>query len=390
MKSKKSFVTVFTDTENFHLVKDVGQIPYFMYRAGAYEAELVTYRNSPEYPYLKDEVKGLKLSFIENTGRVLYAEKGVLKFLRSAAKRIDVLNLFHFKKGNILYLLLYKILNPQGKAYVKLDIDLNFFRDYNSFFYSKFVLKNYLLKVLTQVHFRLTDLFSVETEEARNYLLGVYPELKQKLICVPNGVDSEYINSNISLKSFEQKENIIISVGRIGTAQKNTELFLESLLLTDLGNWSVYIAGNIEDSFKPFRESFFARHPRLKDKIFFTGEISDRKELYELYNRAKVFCMTSRFEGFPIAFAEASYFGNYIISTPVSSASYVTGNGRLGTVAEARPEAVSAAISKAISEGFLDADLHLEIKNFAGLNLTWQKIVRRIISYFDKHAKTAA
>lgn len=390
MKSKKSFVTVFTDTENFHLVKDVGQIPYFMYRAGAYEAELVTYKNSPEYPYLNDEVKGLKLSFIENTGRFLYAEKGVLKFLRSASKRIDVLNLFHFKKGNILYLLLYKILNPQGKAYVKLDIDLNFFRDYNTFFYSKFLLKNYLLKVLTQVHFKLTDLFSVETEEARNYLLGVYPELKEKLICVPNGVDSEYINGNISLKNFEQKENIIISVGRIGTTQKNTELLLESLLLTDLGNWSVYIAGNIEDSFKPSRESFFASHPQLKDKVFFTGDISDRKELYELYNRAKVFCMTSRFEGFPIAFAEASYFGHYIISTPVSSASYITGNGRLGTVAEARPEAVSAAISKAISEGFLDADLHLEIKNFAGLNLTWQKIVRRVISYFDKNAKTAA
>lgn len=390
MKPAKSFVTIFTASENFHLVKDVGQVPYFMYKTGSYEAELVTYKNSPEYPYLKDEVKGLKLSFIENTGRFLYAEKGVLKFLRSASKRIDVLNLFHFKKGNILYLLFYKILNPKGKAYVKLDINLYFFRDYNSLFYSRFVLKNYLLKALTQVHFKLTDLFSVETEEARDYLLGVYPELKQKLICVPNGIDSEYINRNVSIKNFGQKENIIISVGRIGTDQKNTELLLESLGQTDLKDWKVYIAGTIEEDFEPFRESFFGKHPHLKEKISFMGDISDRKELFELYNRAKIFCMTSRFEGFPIAFAEASYFGLYIISTPVSSASYVTDNGRLGLIADASPEAISAAISKAISEGFLGNDLYRDIKNFAEHKLTWQKIIHRITSYFDKNAKTTA
>jgi hypothetical protein len=52
MKHRPTFVTIFTETENFHLVKDVGQIPYFMYKTEGYDAELISYKNNEEYPYL--------------------------------------------------------------------------------------------------------------------------------------------------------------------------------------------------------------------------------------------------------------------------------------------------------------------------------------------------
>lgn len=381
---KKSFVTIFPDTENFHLVKDVGQIPYFMGKTGEYDSTIVSYKNSPEYPYLEKEVKGLKISFIPRSEKFLYSDISILKYLYSESRNIDVLNLFHFKRDNILYLLLYKFLNPEGKTYVKLDIDLLFFKKYNSFFFSTYKLKNYLLKSFTKLHLNLTDLFSIETEEARDYLIKIYPEMERKLICIPNGVDDEFISKTIPLKTFEEKENIIITVGRIGTFQKNSELLLESIQLTDLKDWKVYIIGQIEESFNEYISNFFVKHPNLRDQIIFTGNISDRKELFEFYNRAKIFCATSRFEGFPIAFAEASYFGNYIISTPVSSLSQITDSGRLGVLAEAKPEIFSKAIRIAISEGFLNRDLDQEIKDFARINLTWQNIISRIINYFSK------
>src|SRR5690606_13549159 len=122
-----------------------GQLPYFMYKTGRYDAELVCYKNNGTYPYLDHEVKGLKLSFISDLGRSLYFEKGILKYLFSSSEKIDVLNLFHFKKDNIAYLLLYKILNPRGIVYVKLDMDILFFKGYNSFFYSRYTLKNLFL-----------------------------------------------------------------------------------------------------------------------------------------------------------------------------------------------------------------------------------------------------
>lgn len=386
MKHRPTFVTIFTETENFHLVKDVGQIPYFMYKTEGYDAELISYKNNEEYPYLNKEVKGLKLNFISNKGRLVYFELGILSYLWSFSKSIDILNLFHFKKDHLLYFLLYKTLNPKGKSYIKLDMDILFFKDYNAFLYSKYSLKNYLLKAITKWIFQLTDVFSVETEEARSYLLRIYPELEQKLICIPNGVDNLYLEEEIKLRSWEEKENIIITVGRIGTFQKNTELFLEALKDVDLGSWKVYIMGPVEASFQAYIDTYFTKNPLLAEKILFMGNITDRKELFEWYNQAKVFCLTSRFEGFPITFAEALYFGNFIISTPVSSALQITNNSEFGKVVKAVAKDFSAEIKEVITEGFLTSKQYENALKFSNSNFSWPGIVKKLADKLKKDA----
>lgn len=378
MKLKKTFTTLFTDTENFHLVKDVGQLAYFMYKTEGYDATLVSYRNNNEYPFLDSEVKGLNMTFIPNEGRFLYFEFGILSYLWSNSTSIDILNLFHFKKDHLLYLLIYKIRNPLGKAYIKLDMDILFFKDYNQFLYSKYSLKNFLLKRLTSWIFRLTDVFSVETDEARDYLLKVYPELKQKLITIPNGVDNVILDNEIPAKAWVEKEDIIITVGRIGTFQKNTELLLEALTNVKLGHWKVYIIGPVEHSFQMHIDEFFSLNPNLREKVNFTGNIMDRKELFEWYNRAKVFCLTSRFEGFPIAFPEALYFGNYIISTPVSSSGQITHDGQFGKVVKAEAREFAEAIQQTIKPGFLNADQFERTRLFARANFTWPGIIKKL------------
>lgn len=378
MKSKKTFVTIFTAAENFHLVKDVGQIPYFMYKIEGYAASLVCYKNNSEYPYLNQEVKGLKLRFIRNFGRLFYFEAGVIKYLLSSSKAIDILNLFHFKKDNLFYLLVYKLLNRKGKAFIKLDVDLLFFKQYNAFFYSRNKLKNYFLKHVTSWIFGLTDLISIETEDGKEYLLKVYPQLQDKLICIPNGVDDLYLEQIIKVKPFHEKENIILTVGRIGTFQKNTTLFLEALAMTDLKDWKVYILGPIEESFTRYINQFFEKYPYLRDQVIFTGNISDRKELFEWYNKAKIFCLTSRFEGFPVTFPEALYFGNYIISTTVSGAEFVTDNGRSGVVAEGDVSGLSKAIQHSIAPGFLKSQKFEDIKQFSKENFIWSGIINSL------------
>lgn len=378
MKQKPTFVTVFTETENFHLVKDVGQLPYFMYKTEGYDATLISYKNNVEYPFIDQEVNGLKLNFIPNKGRFLYFELGVLYYLLNYSKSIDVLNLFHFKKDNILYLLIYKLVNPQGKAYIKLDMDILFFKNYNAFLFSNYRIKNFILKALTSWIFKLTDLFSVETDQAKDYLLNVYPELQNKLICIPNGVDNLYLDKEIPIKAFQEKENIILTVGRIGTQQKNTALLLDALKITDLKDWKVYILGPIEESFKKYIADFYREYPQLENKIIFTGNITDRKELFEWYNRAKIFCLTSRWESFGIVFTEALYFGNYIITSPVSSATYITDYNKYGTIAEAEGLEFSKAIQQSIEPGFLSSQRYEEIRSFSKDNFTWPGIVKKL------------
>jgi glycosyltransferase involved in cell wall biosynthesis len=331
-----------------------------------------------EYPFIDEEVNGLKLNFIPNKGRFLYFELGVLYYLLNKSKSIDILNLFHFKKDNILYLLIYKLVNHKGKAYIKLDMDILFFKNYNAFLFSNFALKNFFLKALTSWIFKLTDLFSVETDQAKDYLLNVYPELQNKLTCIPNGVDNLYLDKEIPIKAFQEKENIILTVGRIGTEQKNTALLLDALKITDLKDWKVYILGPIEESFKKSIADFYREYPQLENKVIFTGNITDRKELFDWYNRSKIFCLSSRHEGFPIAFSEALYFGNYLISSPVSSAEHITLKGKYGTVARADAHEFSKAIQNSIEPGFLSSQRYQEIRSFSKENFTWPGIVKKL------------
>jgi glycosyltransferase involved in cell wall biosynthesis len=116
------------------------------------------------------------------------------------------------------------------------------------------------------------------------------------------------------------------------------------------------------------------------------GNITDRKELFEWYNQAKVFCLTSRFEGFPITFAEALYFGNFIISTPVSSALQITNNSEFGKVVKAVAKDFSAAIKEVITEGFLTSKQYENALKFSNSNFSWPGIVKKLADKLKKDA----
>jgi glycosyltransferase involved in cell wall biosynthesis len=106
------------------------------------------------------------------------------------------------------------------------------------------------------------------------------------------------------------KENIIITVGRIGTEQKNNQMQLEALSGLDLKDWKFVFIGPIENDFLPHTKN-------LPSNIIFTGNITDRAEIYNWYKRAKVFCLTSGWESWCLAMVDSLYFGCEIVSTNV-------------------------------------------------------------------------
>ena len=116
----KTFVTIFEKCENIHLIKDVGQIPYFMHKIFQYDSIILTVKNDKYYPYLESEVKGLKLKFIPKIklGRVSLS---VIWYLIKYSKGIDVLHLFHHREPSYVYSIIYKFMNPKGHLYLKSD-----------------------------------------------------------------------------------------------------------------------------------------------------------------------------------------------------------------------------------------------------------------------------
>lgn len=308
---RPKYVCIFPHLYNFQLIKDVGMIPFTMGKLFNYHASIVTYPND-DYSYLDQDLKeeNFELNFIKK--RFKNHKYDIILYLILNSRNIDVLQVFHFHDTlNILiYFLIYKSLNWKGKLYAKLDADYNlttFLAEDKGFW--PFI-RNFILKYLV-------DVLSVETEENYQRLLDSKLNYQDKLIYMPNGVDI-HINHEFHLGN---KKDYILTVGRLGSEEKATEVLLEAFSkIQELKNWKLILVGDFEHQFQDYLNEYFQNYPHLEGKVIFTGFIEDRNKIYHYYAQSKIFCFTSRRESFGIALVEAAYFGNYILSTNVGGA----------------------------------------------------------------------
>lgn len=363
----KSFVTLFEKCENFHLIKDVGQIPYLMGYYFGYNSTIVTYKNNDSYPYLDDEVKGLKLKFIPKVKLGRYS-LSALVYLFVNAKNIDVLHLFHHREKTYLNFLIYKWRNPNGIAFLKSDMGLNSIKEYDGFVPKKrpkYAIRQWLFdKVLPKL-----DVLTIETQEGYEYACNRYPNYIDKMFFMPNGMNIERMYELTPPKDFEKKENIILTVGRIGAIEKNNEMLLSAIEKLDLQDWKVVFIGPIEKRFEVIIDDFYQRNPQLQEKVIFTGAIYDRKLLFEWYARSKIFCMTSIEESFGFVLIEAMAYANCVLTTPISSANEITDFERCGTIVTTQTE--------------LRDQLSLLMKDSQEIKMLSQLAIDRILNRYD-------
>ena len=365
----KTFVTIFYPATNIHLVKDVGMIPYYMHKLYGYDSTLVCYKNTEQiyseigqqdyisvlddsYNNLDTVVKGLKMEFIDYEGKFFSFQKSVLKYLFKNSKNIDVLNLYHFTPESFLFGFIYKLRNPKGKIFLKMDASLPDFESLRNTNYISNPFKNSFLKLLRYFFIKKVDILSNETQDSVKSIDIIDKNLVKKCIYLPNGIDDLFLKENkIKQLDYEEKENIIVAVGRLGTFQKNTELLLESLVNVDLQDWKVFLIGHIEGDFHKYLGEFFTNYPLLKNKIIFKGNINDRKELFGIYNRSKIFISTSRYESFGISMIEALSFGNYILSTKTGIIGDICNNDENGRILiEETPAFISNEINRVLKD----------------------------------------
>jgi glycosyltransferase involved in cell wall biosynthesis len=374
MEKKIKFVTLFCyKIQNVHLTKDIGMIPFMFFKTLKMDSELVTIENKGEiFKSIKNEVIGLKLTFISSFLKIPFTNiyfSAIIYLLRNS-KSINILNIYHLDFSVIITGLIYKIINPMGTLYVKLDLSSHFIRE---LFIPKTRLVDKLkLKIRKWYLSKIVSLVSYENQNIKDVMIDLMPEISKKIIYVPNGIDP---TMRKRVNKFSEKENIIINVGRIGSYQKNTELLLSSLTKLDLKNWKVYFIGAIEDSFNNTINNFFRENPTYSTQIFFTGNIEDRDKLFDFYNRAKVFCLTSRWEGFPLVFPEAIYARNFIITTEVGGALDITNNGLNGKIIKDDIDLIGVLQELINGEVDLKTNYHLAKEHSA--NFIWTEIIRK-------------
>lgn len=301
--------------ENVQLLKDRVVFPYVCYRTFGESLRLVT-KCTEDYPYL---------SYLEGAQLVPLPEdqphmEAAVRYISEHAGEIDLLFLFGARGEYMELAHTYKSLRPDGIIYLKLDTNIDWANSL-PLFHEPFAsfLKN-------------CDIISSEARRLQSLL---YKKWQRPVEYIPNGVYYPLYPEACDVR-FEEKENMILTAGRLGTVQKNSLLLLYAYALAFPAfkePWDLVMAGSVTPEFQKDYEDFCERFPPLAPHVHLTGHIADKRTLHQYYKRAKIFALPSRGEGgSPNVFSEAAIFGCTVLTTGVETASDMTDGGRVGRI----------------------------------------------------------
>jgi glycosyltransferase involved in cell wall biosynthesis len=379
---------IFHSIEQEHLGKDVFLVPYYIGKILNMNVRIVCSQTKTNKK-IPNNIRGVKLIRLKNvfhkSNNELLRNLVYIIYILFNAFTINMLMQFYFSNPSSIIGILYKTLNKKGILYIKSDGKmgewplLGYYNSIHSKKYQK--IRTKIKKHLYKTFLEHINLITVETytgyrKFCTEKLLDI--DLKKKVNILFSGFDTEQFEKyDIKQKEYSEKENIIITVGRLGTYPKNTEMLLRTAAQINLKNWKIVLIGPIEKNecdFQKFIDTFYASNLQVRDKIIFTGAIYDKKELWKWYNRAKVFVLTSIFESFGIVLTEALFFRNYIVSTDVGSASDLIKMG----YGEIIPQEDDVYLSNVLQNIIDDNKIENQYNNVKWENndISWEKIVK--------------
>jgi glycosyltransferase involved in cell wall biosynthesis len=323
---------------------------------------------------LEKEVKGLKMHFIPKIkiGRISIA---VIWYLIKNAKSIDVLHLFHHREPTYIYSIIYKKLNPLGHVYIKSDKGHSDIVKNNGFFSSK--KRHQKRERLFEKALVYIDTISVENIDSYYFLIEKYKKYKNKFVYLTNALDIDNFYKQVPIVPYEDKKNIILTVGRIGAKEKNNQMLLDAISKVELKDWKMIFIGPIEKEFENNIKEFYLNNATYRENVEFKGAVYDRKKLLEYYSSAKLFCLTSIEESFGFVLIEAMSYGLYVITTDVSSAKDITDNEKYGEIVYCEEDLIEA-INKMIHDEKNYKELSSEIISYTRKKYNWNIVIETL------------
>ena len=383
-----TFCTIFPGYKDFHFYKDPGQVPYRFSKLG-YTSTLVCYGRRHDFP---ETEKYLKINCITDSRLSRKFNSGIILYLLCNSRKIDILNTFHLTWSSLLFVFIYKVINSKGFAYIKLDncalsgiypweIDVekhrsDHIRDVNF----KRRLKGCIARRLL---INKPDLWSIEDEYSKDLFGSKYSFFKGKLITVFNGHTSD-LPGAVSFCNIADKEDIIMTAGRLGTFQKATDVMLDAFkTVAAQSKYNLHLAGPVETSFQPYIEEYRQANPSLNSRVFFHGPLG-REELQRLYCRSKLLCMPSRYEGMAIVFPEAMYYMNAVVTTGNVSLKPLIDKYGFGLVVEKNnPEDLAEALLRLINEKEEREQMAHRAYELSSTILNWNNIIKTLQTEID-------
>lgn len=368
-RTLKKYNCIFPGLYNYILAKDVGMIPYTL--SDRLETTVTTYEND-DYTYLDDFMKkdNFRIDILEKTGN---ERKDVINYIRQNASNIDIIQFYHLRY-NILpyYVLVYKLHNPRGHIYLKLDSH----HEYIDFLVKRSGIGATARRLLVKILFKFINTVSTETKRNYDTLRESSIIDNKKLLYIPNGVNDDDT-------SLEDKHKTILYVGFIQKLYKRCDILFDALSKVDLKGWKVVLIGEIGEDMEGYLEEYYRQYPELEEKIIYKGYIKDKKLLATEYAKSSIYCCTSDRESFGLSLLEASYHGNYLISTDVGACRDILDKTGYGHICSHTTESVRDGIQYTIDNWDKIIKDPYTIRRKVYDDFNWNKICDRLYTHIN-------
>lgn len=176
---------------------------------------------------------------------------------------------------------------------------------------------------------------------------------RHKMVCIPNPM----LLGDVNIMPYSEREQLIIAAGRL-TYQKGYDLLIRawSLVADKFQDWRLIILGSGEDE-QLLREMISKQVPDGRLQL-----ITYSERIFDYYNKASLFCLSSRFEGLPMVLIEALAFRLPIVSFNCNTGpEEIVEHGKNGLLCE--PENVEQ-FSAAIEEVLKSEQLRIKFSNY--------------------------
>ena len=313
--------------------QDCGMFLYTLAKDFNWESTYIFYKTRPEETQWNETfLKYVTPVCLGETDDLDYKKQISLakKFIQEHIHEYDAIMLFHYGSTAWKLARLCKKHNPNIVVYVKLDMGIGGFNHFcnNGPFQT---IKNWFEKIKSSY----VDVFTVETKSYYEALKKT-SVFKNRIEYLPNGVS--LLDIDLTELDTLPKENIVVTVGRLGTYEKNNSLLLnaiKNLPIELVKNWEFLLIGPSTQEFSKEVALFKEKNPAIANCINMTGEINNRNTLYSYLRRAKIICMTSLSESTCISTLEGMYFGTYPVITNYSDFTLdTTNNNKVGCIVE--------------------------------------------------------
>jgi len=247
----------------------------------------ILYGDNPFFP-INDSIK--VISLFKTPGRTLYRTPNIIYNIRKLLKEENVDTLIVVETMSVLFTL---------PAMLGLPVKHICWEHFN--FNNDLGKKG--RQVARQLAARYCDSVVTLTERDKGYWLqGAQHKSQIKAIANPCPFPvQEYIK--------EENTKIVLAVGRL-THIKGFDMLLDAWIQVNksMPDWTLKIVGEGEDRAKL---TDFIKKSKLTDSVELVGNTDD---VGQYYKKAQIFCLSSRFEGFPMVLLETLAFGLPVVS----------------------------------------------------------------------------